>query len=267
MHAHYGRILACFFRNSLIRELSFRAHFLINVLSELGWVVMMLIFLKVIFLHTSNVRGWTEYQYLFLLGTHMMVTSIFETFFFNNCWRVSEQVRTGGLDFVLLRPANTQFLLSFDRVNYSALANTIVSVALCLYAASHVGATVTASRVLLFLVLVAAGVTILYSLLFMFAITSVWLIRQTGIEHLWFYTVSIARYPAEIYRNFAHGSLWFVLVFLVPILLVANLPANVVVRSFEPYMVGYAVAVAVVLLVLSTVVFRLALRWYRSASS
>ncbi len=101
----------------------------------------------------------------------------------------------------------------------------------------------------------------------MFAITSIWFIRQTGLEQLWFYTVSVARYPAEIYRNFAGGVLWFTLVFVIPILLVANLPASVVIRTFEPFLVAYLVVAAVVLLIVSSLVFRLALRWYRSASS
>jgi ABC-2 type transport system permease protein len=267
IRANYGRILLRYFKNSLIRELSFRAHFLINVVGELGWVVMMLIFIEVIYGQTGDVRGWSKYQYMFLLGTHMFVTSIFEAFFFHNCWRVSELVRTGSLDFVLLRPASAQFLLSFERVNYASLANTIVGAGLCIYTAVQEGAAVTPTRVLLFLLLVGSGIVTLYALLFMFAITSVWLIRQTGLESLWFYTVSIARYPAEIYQQFAAGAFWFILVFVVPILMVANLPANVVMRSFEPYRVAYAVVASIVLLALSTVWFRLALRWYRSASS
>jgi ABC-2 type transport system permease protein len=101
----------------------------------------------------------------------------------------------------------------------------------------------------------------------MFSITSIWLIRQTGVDHLWFYAVSLARYPAEIYRQFAGGALWFTLVFIIPVLMVSNLPANVMVRTFEPFMVCYVVVASLVLLFVSTQVSRLAFRWYRSASS
>ncbi len=268
MHlARYGRILLRFWKNALIREMSFRAHFIVQVGGELLWIAMMLIFIKVIFRNTGNVRGWTEGQYLFLMGTHMIVTGIFETFFFSNCWRVSHLVRTGDLDFVLVRPASAQFLLSFERIDYTSLTKLPVAVALCLYAASSEGRAITLNHVLLFIPLIAAGVIMLYSLLFMFAVTSVWLIRQTSVNHLWFYAVNLARYPAEIYQRFAGGALWFGLVFVVPILLVANLPANVMMRTFEPTMVAYFFGASLVLLVLSTFVLRLALRSYRSASS
>ena len=273
---HYLRILLCFWKNSLIREMSFRAHFFIKVVGELAWVGMTLIFLDVIFRHTSQIGGWSHHQYLFLMGTHLLITGIFEAFFFDNCLRVSELVRTGDLDFVLLRPANAQFLLSLERVNYSALANVPVALGLCGWAVDghvknsecRIGELISIEHLGLYVLLVAAGIVILYSLLFMFAITSIWFIRQTGLGDLWFYTVSFARYPAEIYKNFAGGVLWFALVFVIPILLVANLPASVVIRTtFDPFLVAYLVVAAVVLLFVSSGVFRLALRWYRSASS
>jgi len=77
----YRRILLRFWKNSLLREMSFRAHFIVNVVSELLWIGMLLIFIEVIFSKTSDVRGWTEHQYLFLMGTHMLITSLFETLF------------------------------------------------------------------------------------------------------------------------------------------------------------------------------------------
>ena len=255
------------FKNSLIRELSFRGHFVVNVISELIWVGLLLVFINVIFSKTTDVRGWNQYQYLFLMGTHMLVTSIFEAFFFGNCWRVSQLVRTGDLDFVLVQPVNAQFLLSLQRIDYSALTNVPVGLAVCAYALNGQGVILSAGRVGLFFALIAAGVLILYSLLFMFAVTSVWFIRQTGIDHLWFYMVSLARYPADIYRHFAGGTFWFALVFVIPLLMVSNLPANVMVRTFEPLMVVHLFASGLVLLALSTVVLKFALRWYRSASS
>lgn len=267
MIGRHLRILMRFWKNSLLREMSFRGHFLLNALGEVGWVVLLLIFVKVIFRNTAHVRGWSEGQYLFLMGTHMLVTSLFEAFFFGNCWRISQLVRTGNLDFVLVRPVNAQFLLSFNRVDYSALANVPVGIGLCIYAAMKGEHSVTLLQVALFGVLILSGVMILYSVLYMFSITSVWLIRQTGVDHLWFYAVSLARYPAEIYRRFAGGALWFVLMFIVPVLMVSNLPASVMVRSFPGALTVYMIAAAGVLLGISAAVSRWALRCYRSASS
>ncbi len=267
MQVRYGRILLRFWKNSMLRELSFRGHFVVNIITQLLWVAMTLVFIKVIYMRTSDIRGWSEHQYLFLLGTHMLVTGLFETFFFTNCWRVSELVRTGGMDFILLKPANTQFLLSLEQIDYSAMASLPIAVALCVYGVVEGGVQLTWGKTALFAGLIVIGVVLLYSLVFMFAVTSIWLIRQTGLNNLWFYVVSVARYPSEIYRSFLGGVLWFVLVFIVPILLVANLPANVMVRTFEPMQVAYLAIVSLIMLGLSSVVFNFAMKWYRSASS
>lgn len=263
----YLLILGRFWKNGLLREMSFRGHFVVNVFGELLWVVLLLVFIDVIYAQTRDINGWSKEQYLFLTGTHLVVTGLFEAFFFENCWRISGLVRRGDMDFVLLKPANTQFLLSFQQISYPSLANVPVGIGVCLHAVHDAGRSLTALQVGLFGALVATGVVVLYSVLFMFALTSVWLIRQTGVDHLWFYAVSLARYPAEIYRRFMGGAIYFTLVFAVPLLLVSNLPTNVVMRTFEPWMVPYFPVAAVALLALSHAVLRVALRSYRSASS
>ncbi|GJM25930.1 MAG: ABC transporter permease [Phycisphaerae bacterium] len=263
----YGRILFCFARNGLVRELSFRVNFLVTVISEILWLGMMLVFVQVIFRFTSQIDGWSNHEYLFLLGTHFLISSLFEAFFFGNLQRISAQIRTGDLDFVLLKPANTQFLLSFERISYTALANVPLGVILCVYAFSKLDVTPTVQHVSMFVVLVCSGVITLYSLMFMFSATSVWLIRQTSASHFWFYLTSCSKYPAEIYKPMVRGVLWFALTFVFPVLIVANLPANVMVRVFEPYLVAYALFIAVGLLLLSSLVFNWAMRRYRSASS
>ncbi|MGB0716509.1 MAG: ABC transporter permease [Phycisphaerae bacterium] len=247
--------------------MSFRAHFVSEIAGHLIWIVLLLTFVGIMYGQTKEIQGWSRYQYVFLLGTHMAITRLFETFFFGNCWRVSELVRSGNLDFVLVRPASAQFLLSLERIDYSALANVPVALILCTYGAINQGVEITAIKVVLFCLLIVSGVITLYSLLFMFAITSVWMIRQTGIDHLWFYAMSLARYPADIYRPFVGGALFFLLVFVVPILMVSNLPATVMVRTFSPWMVGYVMFLSLVFLGLSSVVFQYAIRSYRSASS
>lgn len=268
MLGRYFRIFACYARNGLVREMSFRANFLVTLVSEALWLGMMLIFVKVVFSFTKSVEGWNGYQYVFLLGTHFIITSIFEAFFFTNMQRVSELIRTGSLDFVLLKPASPQFLLSLERIDYAAMANAPLGMFLCVYCAIKLGIHVGVWQVGLFAMLIVSGVLTLYGLMFMFATTSIWLIRQTGASHFWFYLTSCAKYPAEIYKPLVRGMLYFALTFIFPVLIVANLPASIVVRDiFSPWMVVYAVIISGVIVLTSSIFFTWALRWYKSASS
>ena len=53
-----------------------------------------------------------------------------QAFFMPNAEELSEQVRTGGLDFALLKPIDTQFLVSLRRINWSSLGNFFVALLL-----------------------------------------------------------------------------------------------------------------------------------------
>lgn len=266
--ARYFRIFACYARNGLVREMSFRANFLVTVVSEALWLGMMLIFVRVVFNFTNSVEGWNGYQYVFLLGTHFLITSLFEAFFFTNMQRVSELIRSGSLDFVLLKPASPQFLLSLERIDYAALANAPLGAFLCIYCAVKLDLQISLWQVGLFAALVICGVLTLYGLMFIFSTTSIWFIRQTSASHFWFYLTSCARYPAEIYKPLVRGVLYFVLTFVLPVLIVANLPARIIVRdSFLPWMAGYAALITPAIILISSLFFRFSLRSYRSASS
>jgi ABC-2 type transport system permease protein len=53
----------------------------------------------------------------------------------------------------------------------------------------------------------------------------------------------------------------------VPILVVINVPARIMVKALDPLMVWFTVGVAIILLIASRRFFHYALRRYRSASS
>ena len=55
-----------------------------------------------------------------------------------NADEFSELVRTGTLDFALLKPIDTQFLVSLRRVDWSSLGNFFFGLVLLVYALLHV---------------------------------------------------------------------------------------------------------------------------------
>ena len=55
----------------------------------------------------------------------MFINSIVQMFFMPNAEEFSELIRTGGLDFALLKPIDTQFLISLRKVDWSSLANFV----------------------------------------------------------------------------------------------------------------------------------------------
>ena len=70
--ARYFSIFLTFARNSLIRDMTFRANFLIDLISSIAWVIVNLAFYTLIFHYTPAIgagTGWEKYQFFLFLAT------------------------------------------------------------------------------------------------------------------------------------------------------------------------------------------------------
>ena len=164
----------------------------------------------------------------------MLVNSTVQTFFMANADEFSELIRTGSLDFALLKPIDTQFLVSLQRVEWSSLGNFCFGLVLATYALIELRYLPTVMQGLLYLGYVAAGVVILYSLMISLAASSIWLGRNQTLYDFWFYITNFARYPREIYRGPVGDPLRWFFTFFIPILVVINVPARILVPAKQP---------------------------------
>jgi len=274
--ASYLRVLLTFARNSLIRDMTFRGNFLIETISSMSWVFMNLGFYVLIFHYTPTIgagTGWGKYQFFLFLATTLLVNSLVHAFFMENAYELSELIRTGTLDFALLKPIDTQFVVSFQRVEWSSLANFVVGLLLMAYSLLRVDYVPGPVQVLLYPFYVLCGVAIFYSLMISLAVSAVWLGRNQTLYNFWFYITNFSRYPMEIYRGtFGDPLRWF-FTFIIPVLVVVNVPARLLVRPLNPasredwLLPVFAVFATLASLAVSRWVFKRALVSYRSASS
>lgn len=269
----YLRIFGTFARACLVRDMTFRANFVLECVTSLGWMAMNLAFYLLVFTFTPEIgrgTGWTREPFFAFVATGLIVNSIVQALFMPSAEELTEMVRTGGLDAVLVQPLDAQFLLSLHRVDFSSFANGLVGVGLLAWAIPRLPQAPGPGALLLYPLLVACGVAILYALVIMLAAATILLGRNQSLYDFWFYLTNFSRYPAEIYSGPWGGPLRALCTFVIPILLVVNVPARVVAQPFTGQawgMVAGAIVAAGASLALSRVVFQAALSRYRSASS
>ena len=272
----YFRVLLTFARTSLIRDMTFRGNFLIETISSTSWVFMNLGFYTLIFRYTPMLgegTGWGKYQFFLFLSTTLVINSLMQIFFMRNAHEFSELIRTGTLDFALVKPIDTQFLISLGRVEWSSLGNLAVGLMLMVYALWRVDYVPGPVQVVLYPVYVLSGVAILYSLMITLATTAVWLGRNQTLYNFWFYITNFSRYPMEIYQGSFGTPLRLFFTFIIPVLVVVNVPARLLVRPLDPQspedwlLPVFAILATVASLAASRWVFNRALLSYRSASS
>ena len=68
----YAEIYWLMIRNSLIREMNFKANFMLWMVVEFLWFVGQIVFLEVLFAHTESIGGWSKWECVMLVGTHQI---------------------------------------------------------------------------------------------------------------------------------------------------------------------------------------------------
>ena len=125
----YFRLLFALARYGIARELAFRSNFVVKISVEVLWLCILLAFYKTIFAKTSVVANWTEAEYLFFIGCYFAMEGFIETFFLENCNEFADLVRTGDLDFYLLKPIDEQFLVTCRKIDWSTAPNFLMGAA------------------------------------------------------------------------------------------------------------------------------------------
>jgi ABC-2 type transport system permease protein len=262
----YFEIYSIMLRNSLIREMSFKANFILWMVVELLWFLFQIVFIEVIFQYVDRIGDWSKWEVVLLVGTHQLIGQIFQAFFYMNIANLPELVRTGKLDLMLLLPVDSQFAVSTRQFGLDNVVNALVGVGIVIFSLAKLSVVPTASHVALYIAAIALGVAVHYSVMFALSTLSFWIVRAQGLIFGYYNFFNIARYPDAIFKR---GVFRFIFSWIMPVIVVANVPARLLARSFE--MPGWRMAqlaVATFFIVAATRAFwKFALGRYSSASS
>jgi ABC-2 type transport system permease protein len=261
----YLRIYAALWKNSVTREMSFKTNFLLWIVVEMLWFGLQLCFIGVLYLHTDQIGSWTQWQVVMLVGASHFIQQVFQAFFLVNCTNLSELVRNGKLDFLLLLPVNTRFVVSLRQVDLGGFINAATALGVMAYAARRLHLAPSAFQILVFLALCLAGILIHYSLMLLLACLSFWTVRAQGIVWGYYNLFQIARLPAEA---FPAGVFKAVFTFAIPMLLVSNVPVRVLINTLHsPLSLVLLLAMSGLCFAASAWGWRTSVRHYTSASS
>jgi ABC-2 type transport system permease protein len=270
----YARLFAVFFRNSLIRELMFPTNFIIQVVTRLFWFFARVALFVMIYDEVDHIQEWSRHEYFAFMSTGMLINAIVEAFFMPNCAAFCDNIRTGKLDFALTKPVDAQFLVSMQRVSLAMVSQLLLAITLLGWSLYNIGHAVSVTQIVLYLFYVGVAVMFFYSMMITTACTSIWFGRNQGLYDFWFYITIFAQYPRSIYDGrdalkvetgevIQFGFSW-----IVPILLVVTLPAEIIVGAAADWKFTIVALIAsVASFVISRAVFQWSLNHYRGASS
>jgi ABC-2 type transport system permease protein len=259
----YLRLMQVQLRVSTISAMQYRADFVVRGFIALLWLVVALVPMLVVYGARHAVSGWTFPQALVVVGWFTLLKGILEGAVSPSLTAVVEHVRHGTLDFVLLKPADAQFLVSTAKIEPWRVLDIGAALVIFAYAFRLLGRWPSAGQLGVALVFLALGILILYSIWILVVSAAFWVVKVDNLSYLFGSLFDAGRWPIDVFR----GALRFTFTFVFPLAVMTTFPASALLGKLETSTAIVALAGGIAFAAVSRRVWRGALSMYTSASS
>lgn len=257
----YLRLLAVQLRASVLLTLQYRVDFFVAAIMSIFWLATSLVPLLVLFQQRGTVAGWTWSEALLVVAWFTVLKGVLEGGVEPSLQQLVEHIRKGTLDFVLLKPADAQFLISTARFEIWRSADIVGGFAILGWGLHGVGRLPSAGAVASTVLLLVGAITILYSLWILVVSLAFVVVKIDNLSYLFESIFDAARWPSAVFR----GPLAFVFTFVIPLAVMTTYPALALLDRLEPSRLLWSLGGAAIFAVGSRLVFRRAIGRYTSA--
>jgi ABC-2 type transport system permease protein len=217
---HTFRLLSAFFKVNLQMILAYRVDTAVNLLLEVLGLAWELLSLNIIFNNTKSLGGWNLGELIALLGVFHLVNALMNILIWPNTEKFNASVRDGTLDYTLLQPADSMFLVTFSRMVIWRVWDLLLGAVLIAIGIHLSGNGAAPIHLFPFLLLAATGSIILYSLWIVLIAATFWFTKFDNNVTILQALLDTGRYPSTIYPFW----LRLIITFIVPIAVATTVP-------------------------------------------
>jgi ABC-2 type transport system permease protein len=250
-------------RASVALALQYRVEFLAEGALAILWMAVALVPLLVVYGTRTVVEGWTFPEMLLVLGWFVALKGILEGAVSPSLIAVIEHVRKGTLDFVLLKPADAQLLVSVAKLEPWRIIDLAGAGVIFAYAFGKLGRAPTAGEVAAALAMLLAALLVLYSIAILVVSIAFFAVRVDNLLYLFQSIFDVARWPSSIFR----GVLAVLFTYVLPLALMTTYPALALLGRLRLGTALGALGGTIVFAAFARTVWSLSIRRYTSASS
>ena len=265
--ARYAGLFGVQVRMATLAAMQYRVDFLVRGVIAFLWSALTLIPLLVVFGVRQQVAGWSFAEALVVVAWFTLLRAVLEGAVSPSLTAVVEHVRKGTLDFVLLKPADAQFLVSTAKFEPWRIVDVGGALVVFVYAFHRLGHAPTIAQVATGLVFLALAVLILYSIWILVVSAAFWVVKVDNLSYLFGSMFDVGRWPIDVLRGVWRGTLLMVFTFVFPVALMTTYPALALLGRLDAKTAMLALGGGIVFSVIARRVWRRALAMYTSASS
>lgn len=257
------RLLAVQLRLSGILAMQYRWEFLLDGFFSVFWTITALLPLWLVFDERPVIAGYTYPEALCVVGFFTLLQGVLEGAIHPSLATVIDAIRTGTLDFVLLKPADAQFLVSTQRFSPWRGLNVLAGGGVIVYALAALGRVPSALDLALAALMLVLAIGVLYSMWILVISAAFHVGRIDNLRFLFLAVFDAARWPSSVYR----GVLSLVFTFVIPLALMTTYPAGALLGRLPTTTVLGAWASGALFALASRAVWLRSIGRYTSASS
>ncbi len=259
----YIKIYSLFLKTSLASELEYKTNIIIDFITAILSLIGSIFLLSIFFQSTDNIGGWKFEQALIIQGIYTILNGITNTWFNPNLTEIVKHIREGTLDFVLLKPIDSQFFISLKKITPSGFLEIILGVALLFYCIGINQINLNLGFLILCLTTLFCSILILYSLWFLISTSTIWFVKTWNAIEVLRSFLYIGRFPLN---SFSFSLRIFFSIFI-PIAFITSIPSEVFLGLANLWEILLELIVSGIFLIISRRLWLYALKFYTSASS
>ena len=259
----YMKLMGVFAKYSLMSALEYSINFITGVTVEMGWMVIKLLYVAIIYKAGTNIGILTPDHILLFVGTYMLMTGVY-MLYFGNFASLPGMVQQGELDLYIVKPVSLQFLVTMRRLDFAYLLPELVAGIVMIAAGWNLaGLPLGVATVAGFLFYLACGCLLTYSLFLLPYILSFWIISVGGIADISNALWDFNNMPSLIYGK------WFrrIGTYILPVFVITNFPGLFLMGELSPWAAAWGAGAPVLFFLLSRALWKVSVKRYSSASS
>jgi ABC-2 type transport system permease protein len=259
----YLALLGVQFRASAAVAMQYRLDFLVQGGLAVFWMAWSLVPLLVVYQHRDGVAGWSFAEALVVIGWFTLMKGLLEGAVNPSLASVVEHIRKGTLDFMLLKPADAQFLVSTAKFEPWRVLDLLGALAIFAAAFHRLGRLPEPGHLAAALLMLLCAAWTLYSLWILVISAAFHVVKVDNLSFLFSSIFDAARWPVSVFR----GVWRIVFTAVIPLALMTTWPALALLGRLDLATAALAVLGAAGFSILARLVWLRSIARYTSASS
>lgn len=251
------------FQNSLTRDMEFKANFLGGLFVDVIFYGIQFFFFSVIYSYVDAIGVFTREDVMIFLIVTFLTDTLYMFFFAGNLFNLNRWMVRGDLDFFLLKPVASQFLVSFRYIKSYAVVSLVILTMLLFSRIALYSQPVPLLNWAAFVISLGLGWIVWYGVEFIVSTSCFWFKNFSVSGWLSHEILKFSTRPDSIYT----GLFRKVLFSAIPMILIASIPTRTLLYGPDINYMGWQLFIAIIFLVNSRIIWRKGLIRYESASS